>query len=90
MMHRNRSHRPAAPVGASSTAGLLLSLASSLPAPDGALGRSACHLAHRLAQGTSNRADLDAASDMLARLLDETDVGLAYDEDGLLDEGFDL
>ena len=86
MLHRNRS---AAPVVASSTAGLLLSLASSLPAPDGALGRSARHLAHRLAQGTCSTADLDAASDLLARLLDASEVGIAYDEDGLLDEGFD-
>lgn len=90
MMHRNRSNPSAAPVGASSTAGLLLSLASALPAPDGALGRSARHLAHRLATGTSTSADLDAASSLLARLLDETDTGVSYDEDGLLDEGFDL
>ena len=52
-----------------STAGMLLSLSNALPAPDGALGRSARHLAHRLAQGTCSRADLDAASDMLALLL---------------------
>lgn len=82
----HRHNRSTAAVG---TAGLLLSLASALPAPDGALGRAARHLAHRLAQGTSNFADLDAASDLLARLLDATDTGVSYDEDGLLDEGFD-
>ncbi len=38
----------------------------------------------------ANRGDLDAASDMLALLLDASDAGLAYDEDGLLYEGFDL
>ncbi len=90
MLHRNRSNHSAAPAGGSSTAGMLLSLSSALPAPDGALGRSARHLAHRLATGTSTSADLDAAAAMLSRLLDETDTGVSYDEDGLLDEGFDL
>ena len=86
MLHHKRS---ASPAGAASTSGLLLSLASALPAPEGAMGRAARHLAHRLSQGTSTRADLDAASDMLARLLDETDTGVAaYDAD-LLDEEFD-
>ena len=86
MMHRTRS---TAPAGAVSTAGMLSSLSHSLPNPSGPLARSAQRLAHRLANGRADRADLDAASDLLARLLDASDVGLAYDEDGLLDEGFD-
>lgn len=86
MMHRNRS---AAPAGAVSTAGMLSSLSHSLPNPSGPLARSARALAHRLAQGTCSTADLDEAASLMTRLLDETDVGLAYDEDGLLDEGFD-
>lgn len=86
MMHRNRS---TAPAGAVSTAGMLSSLSHSLPNPAGPLARSARALAHRLAQGTSNFADLDAAAVLLARLLDATDTGVSYDEDGLLDESFD-
>lgn len=75
--------------GAVSTSGLLMSLANGLPTNMQALGRSARHLAHRLATGAPTRADLDAAAALLARLLDATDAGVAYDEDGLLDEGFD-
>jgi hypothetical protein len=72
------------------TAGLILSLSHTLPNPSSALARSASALAHRLSNGTSTRADHDAAAAMLARLLDETDTGLAgYDEDGLLDGEFD-
>lgn len=82
--HRNRAYSASA-----STAGMLSSLSHSLPNPNGPLARSARALAGRLSDGAGNREDHDAAAALLARLLDETDVGLAYDEDGLLDEGFD-
>lgn len=85
MLNRHRT----SPAGAVSTAGMLLSLASALPDNQRALARAANRLAHRLSDGASTRADLSAASDMLARLLDETDTGICFDEDGLLDEGFD-
>lgn len=86
---RTTYHRSTAPAGASSTAGMLLGMASALPNPSGPLARSAGALAHRLSHGTSTRADLDAAAALLARLLDETDTGLCFDEDGLLDGEFD-
>lgn len=83
------THRHNRATGNQGTAGLLLSLSHSLPNPTGPLARSARALAHRLAQGTSNFADLDTAAVLLARLLDATDTGVSYDEDGLLDESFD-
>lgn len=83
-MH-TRSHASTAP----SNAGLILSLVDALPNPSGPLARSARALAHRLAQGTCNTADLDETAALMTRLLDETDAGLAYDEDGLLDGEFD-
>lgn len=77
------------PMEAQTTAGLLLSLAAALPAPAGALGRRARHLAHRLADHTSSRADRDRAADLLATLLTAADPGLCVETEGLLDEDFD-
>lgn len=75
-MH-TRSHAATAP----SNAGLILSLVDALPNPFGPLARRARAVA---AYGSAAQ-----AGDVLVLLLDATDAGLAYDEDGLLDEGFD-
>lgn len=68
------------------TAGLLLSLAATLPhsAP---LARRARRTADRLAHGASERAT--HAGDLLADLLTASDAGLAYPEDGCLDLDWD-
>lgn len=87
MLNRNRS---TASTTDASTAGMLSSLSHALPNPSGPLARSARALAHRLSHGTSNRDDLDDAAALLARMLDETDCGVCFDEDGLLDESFDV
>lgn len=84
--HKNRSSRPS---GAVSQAALLMSLAHCLDNPKSPLGRQAATIAHRLSDGSATSADLDAAAAVLARLLDETDAGLAIDDDGLLDSNFD-
>lgn len=84
--HKNRSNRPS---GAVSQAGLILSLVGTLDNPRSPLGRRASGLAHRLSDGSATAADLDAAAAVLARLLDETDAGMAMDDEGLLDSNFD-
>lgn len=76
--HRNRS---TAAHSAPTMAGTILSLVSLLPDGHSALARHARAIA---AHG-----DADAAADVLSRLLDATDCGLALEADGLLDEGFD-
>lgn len=75
----------AAPAG--STAGLILSLSACLP-PSNPLARRARRLADRLEHHPS-RPLQDRASELLARLLDATDTGLAYAEEGCLDTEFD-
>ena len=70
-----------------STAGMLLSLSSMLPA-----SATLCRQARRVAAKLSRPHDrsLDhRAGDLLARLLDATDTGLTYTEDGVLDSSFD-
>lgn len=84
--HRQRTAQPS---GAVSQAGLLLSLVGTLDNPRGPLGKRASGLAHRLSDGSATAAELDAAAAVLALLLDETDAGLAIDDDGLLDSEFD-
>lgn len=86
MTHRQRSSRPS---GAISQAALLMSLAHCLGNPKSPLGRQAATIAHRLSDGSATAADLDAAAAVLARLLDETDAGMAMDDEGLLDSNFD-
>ena len=73
---------------APTTAGLLHSLASTLPA-QAPLARRAHALADRLAQGACNRALQHRAADLLAALLDVADESGFADPD-LLDEEFDL
>lgn len=70
-----------------STAGLLLSLASAIPGT--ALARRARRTADALSHGASTTAQRHAA-DLLADLLTATDPELAYPEDGVLDEDFDV
>lgn len=83
----HRLHKPAArPAGAISTAGLLLSLAGTLDQPHGPLARRAKAVAHALMAGDT---DHDTAAALLCQLLDACDAGLALDDDGLLDSGFD-
>lgn len=71
------------------TAGLLMSLASSLPDPRCPIARRAARIASRLSEGASTRADRAEAANLLADLLEAADAGLALDADGLLDESFD-
>lgn len=71
------------------TAGLLMSLASSLPDPRCPIARRAARVAARLSQGSTRRVDRREAADLLADLLEAADAGLALDADGLLDGGFD-
>lgn len=72
-------------------AGLLISLANSLPNPSSPLGRRARTLANRLQDPRASRAVHNAAADLTATLLRETDAGLPLGaEDGLLDDDFDL
>ena len=84
--HKHRTTRPA---GAVSQAALILSLVHSLDNPRGPLGRRATGLAHKLSEGYATRHDLDAASTVLAQLLDATDLDVTYAEDGLIDSDFD-
>lgn len=72
-----------------SQTGLLLSLAASLPDPHSALARKAHRVARRLAKGARTHSLAREASDLLATLLTRADAGLALDDDGLLDGGFD-
>lgn len=72
-----------------STAGLLLSLASALPDPRCPIARRAARVAARLSEGASTRADRRDAANVLADLLEAADAGLPLDADGLLDGGFD-
>ncbi len=72
----------------SSTAGLLLSLASTIR-PSAPLARRARSIATQLNDGSRDRALERRAADLLAALLDAADVGLPLDDDGLLDSGFD-
>lgn len=84
--HRQASTRPA---GALSQAGLILSLVGTLDNPRSPLGRRAMALAARLSDDRASRSDIDAASVILAQLLDETDAGMAIDDENLLDAEFD-
>lgn len=86
-MTTKHTHNRAA--GAISQAGLILSLVGTLDNPRSPLGRRASALAHRLSDGSATSADLDAAAAVLSQLLDATDAGLPFDDDGLLDSGFD-
>ena len=79
---QSRAHVP-------SSAALLLSLSHALDAPNGPLGRRARHLAARLARFPADRALQRRAGDLVAVLLAATDAGMALDDDGLLDSGFD-
>jgi hypothetical protein len=82
----NRSHsRAPIPSGAA----MLISLSHALDDPRGLLGRRARHLAAHLARHPSDRALQRRAGDMVAVLLAATDAGLALDDEGLLDSGFD-
>ena len=83
-MHNHRA-TPAIP----SSSALLISLSHALDAPQSALGRRARRLAAHLALHPSDRALQCRAGDMLAVLLTETDCGVALDDEGLLDSGFD-
>lgn len=85
-MPATRHHAPVEP---SSTPGLMLSLVSALPDPSCPLARRARSIAHRLADGRSDRALRRRAADIMAAMLDAADAGLALDDDGLLDGGFD-
>lgn len=66
---------------ANSTAGMLLSLASALPSPNGPLARQARATAHRLSEGVATRALQRRAADLLAVLLTATDCDLTGYED---------
>lgn len=72
-----------------SSAALLLSLSHSLDNPTNALARRARRLAARLARFPADRSLQRRAGDLLADLLTAADAGLALDDDGLLDGGFD-
>lgn len=72
-----------------STAALLLSLSHALPNPYNPLARRARALAVRLGDGCRDRALERRAADLLAALLDASDVGMALEADGLLDSEFD-
>lgn len=85
-MHTQRhTAAPAIP----SSAALLVSLSHSLDSPSGVLARRARRLAAHLARHPHDRALQRRAGDLLAVLLDETDAGLAMDDEGLLDSNFD-
>ncbi len=71
------------------TAGMLLSLVSSLPDPRCPIARRAARVAARLSEGASTRADRRDAADLLADLLSLTDAEMALDADGLLTTDFD-
>ena len=72
-----------------STAGLLMSLASSLPDPRCPIARRATRVAARLSEGASTRADRRDAADLLADLLSMADADLPLEADGLLTADFD-
>lgn len=71
------------------TQGLLMSLASSLPDPRCPIARRAARVARRLSLSGTTRADRAEAAELLADLLEAADAGLPLDADGLLDGGFD-
>jgi hypothetical protein len=66
---------------------MLLSLANCLPAST-TLSRQARRIAAKLSRPHARSLD-HRAGDLLARLLDATDTGLTYAEDGVLDSSFD-
>lgn len=75
---------------AHSTAGMLLSLANTLPPKASPLRRQAAHIARQLSRPHPRELDRKA-SDLLALLLDATDTpeSADYDQDGLLSPSFD-
>jgi hypothetical protein len=85
----NLNRLPTAPE--TSTAGLLLSLASALPSASSPLARRARAIAHRLSDGASERALQRRAADLLAQLLTATDCEelAGYADPDCLDSEFD-
>ena len=75
---------------AHSTAGMLLSLANTLPPKASPLRRQAAHVARQLNRPHPRSLERKA-SDLLARLLDATDTpeSAEYETDGVLDAQFD-
>jgi len=75
---------------AHSTAGMLLSLANTLPPKSSPLRRQAAHLARQLNRPHPRSLERKA-SDLLARLLDATDCAdtAGYATDGVIDPAFD-